>query len=1242
MSFRLGDSSMVPMGNHDALERTSIPSHDKTADILVADATSKAPSSSRVDAREHRLIFDREVARSMPIERGSRIDSSRNKKLFTTTDYEEYIRILRFWNQEEGHVDATTGEHVSQKEFRKRHGRKWYNTEKNFRVRSLVADDGTTISYVLERSLVVKNHPERWRLVAHVGNVYDILWECHLSSGHQQTVDELKSDINQRYWNVNNHLFNFFIETCPGCISIKKRRKTGESKRNACSQWFERFEIDLLEFPMEPRYDLGEVQMNHILILYDRQSNWIMLRPMKNLDPSSIVVEVQVMIGCRGFPRTLKISDITNAISEMVESKLSNKNQSSTDVQSNTEIVRNTISMLQQEEKDQGRDISNWTGLIAKAMMIINVSYKERRKTGAEDQPATTHVDTIASSRDIVDEDHDRSNSRPGEKTDETILPSSSTQEDGTPFMHSSATLILTEKVSHVLPQSSGGTKRQLEDISDSQVNNLAGTESVPPPETETHQSTDMLFPDSSETVLYAESRIVNGSDIKDSYDSINTDTVPPAQSDQLIIDEFTRKNTVVEPLISADITTENRESEPSSTQVDEEFVDAYMKSMELHSSFDIRSFFETNSEITITIPAGLQVDTDPLGPSIQAKRPTKEHDDSCLSPASCVIEVCEDLTGAVHTGATALNLRKTCEAITIEQALIHTKTPVKTISGTAYRICYPRLVCDQCDEYVASRLVMVAEEKYYVMNRVTKRWWDSDMVQTFGILCAHDAHRDDMVYIDVSVPTKAQHMKKSKSLELPKSVKHLVSILHRVNHFAVIRLDIQDQCAFIYDGRPNSTSIWSDHFNYILNRYGFDEKEWTLKRGQSSDLGGLPVVQSDTYNCGPIACIILWRILKPQMSTLQYLDQSVYRKVVVDQMLLLIQRHQSCLVVYKRKKRFSSHAESNPIQHRGTTTTPHVSSQDNESLGILSSLNVKNTQESLSTIFEQAKEETPPMILPDSMEDIEEFTSTEEGNRTKNSSTSRTRIHEESIQTKTMEMKPKSSTIKKGTITNFFERSVTATPTPLTLKRPAAGRTEPVDYSQSQSSQSTTTNDVLSKPILRKNHGDTQSSDETILKSDRDQPRNVKRSVSSLFKRPNFESSRSTSISVQHETTVQAKSPPQISSPTKITKIPWKTNNVYDGLHDSSDDESSLGIQQNTLQQIADTPSQKKKRKISPSRKEDSSPKPSQTFRFSKVNTGTILGNCKCKKGCNNHCGCKKKRIRCGTSCSCKGLCSM
>ena len=114
-----------------------------------------------------------------------------------------------------------------------------------------------------------------------------------------------------------------------------------------------------------------------------------------------------------------------------------------------------------------------------------------------------------------------------------------------------------------------------------------------------------------------------------------------------------------------------------------------------------------------------------------------------------------------------------------VKTALQEPNVRTRKISGKDFRLVNPRLLCEFCDKISPSPLLTIAENAYYKLNSTSKRWWCADMVSTFGILMSHDVHRPDVSYTDCGTPTKSEYLKEAVSMELPLSVKLILSIAH-------------------------------------------------------------------------------------------------------------------------------------------------------------------------------------------------------------------------------------------------------------------------------------------------------------------------------------------------------------------------------------------------------------------------------------------------------------------------------
>jgi hypothetical protein len=87
----------------------------------------------------------------------------------------------------------------------------------------------------------------------------------------------------------------------------------------------------------------------------------------------------------------------------------------------------------------------------------------------------------------------------------------------------------------------------------------------------------------------------------------------------------------------------------------------------------------------------------------------------------------------------------------------------------------------------------------------------------------------------------------------------------------------------------------------YILARYGIPSDGWEIRFATYGDELGGNVEQRDGYNCGPIACVTLWKLLKPDAEEVSEVDVSKCRSVVVQELTRLIAEYSHDLLVTNR-----------------------------------------------------------------------------------------------------------------------------------------------------------------------------------------------------------------------------------------------------------------------------------------------------------------------------------------------------
>ena len=214
---------------------------------------------------------------------------------------------------------------------------------------------------------------------------------------------------------------------------------------------------------------------------------------------------------------------------------------------------------------------------------------------------------------------------------------------------------------------------------------------------------------------------------------------------------------------------------------------------------------------------------------------------------------------------------------------------------------------------------------------------WDNDTINVFGILKYHQFHGDRHIFMD-SRPPLQTHIDAFAQIdqpiqELPPEVNAAIIAFLRLpnevassivtvaafgNHCVVLQLKLHpDNTTVVYDCRPDKTkddlNRWSATEEMILKRCGINrdksKPKWlTRYYHRINDLHfPISVEQTSESDCGPIACRILWQLLRRGEADQLYgtipgrggratkrLDNDVdeWRKVCVTELISLVEKH--------------------------------------------------------------------------------------------------------------------------------------------------------------------------------------------------------------------------------------------------------------------------------------------------------------------------------------------------------------
>ena len=172
-----------------------------------------------------------------------------------------------------------------------------------------------------------------------------------------------------------------------------------------------------------------------------------------------------------------------------------------------------------------------------------------------------------------------------------------------------------------------------------------------------------------------------------------------------------------------------------------------------------------------------------------------------------------------------------------------------------------------------------------------SKCWWDSDFVSSFGTLLYHSVHSTKTVFVDCNYPNDDNP---AALVKLSTDCEKIVAVAHGHSHYVLIHIDIHSRrkSAVIFDGIGSiPLKDWQKHLSFILRRCGIDPDAYinAIRRHNSRDYGGMKLKQVDGFNCGPIACMVLWHTFIPsEVDTT--LDVSQFRSKIVPKMKALLE----------------------------------------------------------------------------------------------------------------------------------------------------------------------------------------------------------------------------------------------------------------------------------------------------------------------------------------------------------------
>ena len=677
-------------------------------------------------------------------------------------------------------------------------------------------------------------------------------------------VTQTKKSAEQVYWNITEQLCRNYVRTCPKC-NQKGANKTVKNIRNdkESNAICKRYCISIIDFSRQPQRDLYGIEMRYILLVYDEDTNWMMLRPIPYLEKRIIESELVTLICIKGHHRFQGDHSIESAASILTQralQRIQNDEQGLAVDQDSHRIftleneVYVTMQLLQQEKDNTaGTDEANWVLLLPQTMMYMNSSSKNFKKSlrltkcvrrnALRDQAIVGNVD-------------DRSNLLPmhgtiGNQSDPTITQQPAHTDDTPPKQQQTKS-----------PSPKPPVERPLN-------KNLNSIQLLPT------QETTPIEPDQptiTQQLAYPGEESHNEQQMK---------SPPKPQEDGPLIKNLNKDTTTEEVNLlqptndipnEIEISSNVPQSQDTLSQIDELLKETgiaqAVKEIYKEKNMNIRSFFDA--------------------------KPRSEVDEK--------VDEVEIISPPLKTEYENAIFSKSYTELTIRQAFDLGITTWTILKGEEHPLCHPKLICLTCTEPSGPPSVTITEDNYYDTMAQSNIWFTVDMVCTFGILCAHDAHREDIMYTNCPLPTITPKKGNKKPVVLSPEIKTIMSVVFTSKHFAIMRLCLEEKTAYYYDGLSWPVNTWSLHTNHVLNKYGLEGK-WKKQVGTGEHgLDGVKIHQDDQSNCGPIACVVLWKFFKPKSVDI-HIDPKEYRTTAIEELKRLINYYESDLVVLRRQR---------------------------------------------------------------------------------------------------------------------------------------------------------------------------------------------------------------------------------------------------------------------------------------------------------------------------------------------------
>ena len=653
------------------------------------------------------------------------------------------------------------------------------------------------------------------RIVVNRDQLFDAIDEWHRQNGHlgqERTWNYCSS----KYYNITQDNVRIYCETCLTCMKKNPVTKNvkGSRKPIRSSYFRDRFQIDLIDFTKLRKRDPFGVLMRWIMTVKDHATGLTYICALPRKTAKCVAYELQKYFGLVGYPKIFHTDNGKEFTAKRILRFLRSMNPNIFAVTGRPRMPR-----------DQG-SVENVNKFVK---MIIGSILVERRLAG--ENPNWTEI--LGSVMSKINSQHGRG------KNDVSAFEAVFGQTYDHQFLCSKEEA----RKCWSIKQYMGVTSDQ--DFNDYVMNNF-----IVDSDSEDEGDDDDYFSD-----------------------------------DELVEEEMEE---VSDAVFDSHLFGEEDESDRKSSQI------SHQKS----------PYFPTDTN-------NLKSPESP--PSIKIEKTTVDESDLMSSQISLKSPYCPPNTANLNSPESPPLKAEKASAksnpyplLSIADGWVHQqKLPLLHKESDAKDELFCVLQCDKCIGCNRSGYptIIVGNDKYNDNLVNTTAWFNDGFIHGFTNIVNHDAHTSVMPYgndgvVVLLVDCFSENEPIHEILPYESSTTHFVSVVFNKSHFVVLYYNLVDQTVLVFDGLRYDLKNWSKHIVRTIKQYGlvplrdkynavpsehcFDvvvdtttrskqrrsavSKQLTITfEGKNSNPWTVShdssYVQSDSFNCGPIACVKVMEI---------------------------------------------------------------------------------------------------------------------------------------------------------------------------------------------------------------------------------------------------------------------------------------------------------------------------------------------------------------------------------------------